>query len=149
MKYKTSAVKETAQYRMFRNGMAKRDGTDSRSGFGGSGIYENGVAAVKLPVEKEIGEAQDAAFQMAYKNNSGDLFRNTRKRDGTLPRDGVARRSNGIIDVYASKYAVAAFQEDAAMKEEFTVGMRKHHYRDGRYLRDGSMLRDSMMLLPL
>jgi hypothetical protein len=149
MSYKTSAVKETAQYRVFRNGMAKRDGTDTRSGFGGSGIYENGVAAVKLPVEKEIEEVRDTAFQMAYKNNSGDLFRNTRKRDGALPRDGAARRSNYIIDVYGFKYTAAAFQEEAAMDEGFTAGMRKHHYRDGGYVRDGSILRDSMMLLPL
>jgi hypothetical protein len=149
MNYKTSAVKEAAQYRVFRNGMARRDGTDSRSGFGSSGIYENGVAAVKFPVKKEIEEAQDAAFQIAYKNNSDDLFRNTRKRDGALPRDGAARRSNYIIDVYIFKYAATAFREEAAMNEAFTAGMRKHYYRDGGSLRDGSMLRDSMMLLPL
>jgi hypothetical protein len=149
MSYKTAAVKEVAQHRIFRNGMVRRDGTASRSGFGSSGMYENGVAAVKLPVNKEIEEAQDAAFQMAYKNNSDDLFRNTRKRDGALPRDGVARRSNYIIDVYIFKYAAAAFREEAAMSEAFTAGLRKHHYRDGGFLRDGSMLRDSMMLLPL
>jgi hypothetical protein len=149
MNYKTSAVKEAARYRVFRNGMARRDGTNSRSGFGGSGIYENGIAAVKLPVEKEIGEVRDAAFQMAYKNTSGDLFRNTRKRDGDLPRDGATRRSNYIIDVYAFKYAAAAFQEEASIDEGFIAGMRKHRYRDGGYVRDGSILRDSMMLLPL
>jgi hypothetical protein len=149
MKYKKTTVKETAQYRVFRNGMAKRNGTESRSGFGSSGIYENGVAAVKLPVEQESEEVQDAACQMAYKNNSGDLFRNIRKRDGVLPRDGATRRSNDIIDVYIFKYALAAFQEDAAIDEEFTVGMRKHQYRDGRHLRDGSILRDSMILIPL
>ncbi|MDR2095052.1 MAG: hypothetical protein LBP76_05990 [Treponema sp.] len=149
MNYKTAAVLEAAQYRVFRNGMAKRDGTDSRSGFGGSGMYENSVAAVKLPVEKEIGEILDAAFQAAYKNNSGDLFRNIRKRDGQLKRDGVTRRSNYIIDVYAFKYAAAAFREEAAIDEGFTVGMRKHRYRDGGHIRDGSTLRDSMMLLPL
>jgi hypothetical protein len=149
MKYKTTAVKETAQYRVFRNGMARRDGADSMSGFGGSGIYENGTAAVKLPVEKEIGEIQDAAFQTAYKNNSDDLFRNTRKRDGVLPRNSATRRSNYIIDVYAFKYAAAAFQEEAAMDDEFTAGMRKHYYRNGGFLRDGSIPRDSTMLLPL
>jgi hypothetical protein len=149
LNYKTTAVKEAAQYRVFRNGMARRDGAGSRSGFGSSGIYENGVAAVMLPVEKEIEEVRDAAFQTAYKNNSGDLFKNTRKRDGALPRDGAARRSNYIIDAYICKYAAAAFQEEAEMGEGLTVGMRKHHYRDGTHLRDGSMLRDSMMLLPL
>jgi hypothetical protein len=149
MKYKTTAVKETAQYRVSRNGMVKRDGTESRSGFGGSGIYENGAAKVKLPVEKEIEEVRDAAFQTAYKNNSDDPFRNTRKRDGALPRDGAARRSNHIIDAYVLKYAAAAFQEEAEIDEGFTAGMRKHHYRNGEYLRDGSILRDSMMLLPL
>jgi hypothetical protein len=86
---------------------------------------------------------------MAYKNNSGDLFRNTRKRDGVLPRDGVTRRSSCIIDVYGFKYTAAAFQEEAAIDEGFTAGIRKHHYRNGRYLRDGSIVRDSMMLLPL
>ncbi|MDR2435243.1 MAG: hypothetical protein LBD47_11860, partial [Treponema sp.] len=120
-----------------------RDGAESRSGFGGSGIYENGVAAVMLPVEKEIEEVRDAAFQTVYKNNSGDLFRNTRKRDG------AERRSNYIIDGYIFKYAATAFREEAAMSEAFTAGMRKHYYRDGGSLRDGSMLRDSMMLLPL
>jgi hypothetical protein len=149
MNYKTSAVKETARYRVFRNGMAMRDGAESRSGFGGSGIYENGVAAVMLPVEKEIENVLDAAFQTAYKNNSGDVFKNTRKRDGALPRDGAVRRSNYIIDAYIFKYAAAAFQEEAAIDEGLTVGMRKHHYRDGKYIRDGSISRDSMMLLPL
>jgi hypothetical protein len=149
MNYKTNAVIETAQYRVFRNGMAKRDGTDSRSGFGSFSVYENGVAAVMLPTEKEIEEVRDAAFQTAYKNNSGDLFRNTRKRDGALPRDGAVRRSNYIIDACVLKYAAAAFQEEAAMDEGFTAGMRKYRYRDGRRSRDGSTLRDSMMLLPL
>jgi hypothetical protein len=149
MNYKTTAVKEAARYRVFRNGMARRDGAESRSGFGSSGIYENGAAAVMLPTEKEIGEVLDAAFQAAYKNNSGDLFKNTRKRDGALPRDGMTRRSNHIIDAHIFKYAAAAFQEEAVMDEGFTAGMRKHRYRDGRYLRDGSTLRDSMMLLPL
>jgi hypothetical protein len=126
MNYKTSAAQETARYRLFRNGMARRDGTESRSGFGGSGIYENGVAAVMLPAEKEVEEVRDAALQMAYKNNFGDL-----------------------IDAYIFKYAAAAFQEEVAMGEGFTAGMRKHHYRNGGYLRDGSILRDSMVLLPL
>jgi hypothetical protein len=149
MKYKTAAVKEISQYRVFRNGMAKRDGTDSRSGFGNCSMYENGVAAVKLPVTKEIVEAQDADFQMAYTNNSNDLFKNTRKRDGALPRDGATRRSNYIIDVYVFRYTAAAFQEEAAMDEGFTAGIRKHRSRNGEYVRDGSVLRDSMMLLPL
>jgi hypothetical protein len=149
MNYKTSAVKEAARYRVARNGMARRDGADSRPGFGSSGIYENGVAAVKLPVEKEIEEVRDAAFQTACKNASDDLFRNVRKRDGALPRDGATRRSNYIIDAYAFKCAAAAFEEDAAMDEGFTAGMRKRHYRNGSYLRDGSIVRDSMMLLPL
>jgi hypothetical protein len=142
-------LQEAAQYRVFRNGMARRDGMGSRSGFGSSGIYENGIAAVRLPVEKETGEIRDTAFQAAYKNNSNDLFRNIRKRDGVLPRDGATRRSNYVIDVCAFKYAAAAFQEETAISEGFTAGMRKHHYRDGEYLRDGSILRDSMMLLPL
>jgi hypothetical protein len=149
MKYKTTSVKETARYRVFRNGMAGRDGAGLRSGFGDSGIYENGVAAVKLPVEKEIEEVRDAALQTACKNNSDDLFKNVKKRDGALPRNGATRRSNYIIDVCAFKYAAAAFQEDAAMDEKFTAGMRKHRYRNGEYLRDGSIRRDSMMLLPL
>ncbi|MDR0637589.1 MAG: hypothetical protein LBG27_01580 [Spirochaetaceae bacterium] len=149
MNCKTTAVKEAAQYRMFRNGMAKRDGKDSRSGFGSSGIYENGVAAVKLPVEKEIEEVQDAAFQTAYKNNSDDLFKNVRKRDGALPRGGATRRSNYIIDVCIFKYATASFQEEAEIEDGFAAGMRKHRYRNGEFLRDGSILRDSMMLLPL
>jgi hypothetical protein len=84
----------------------------------------------------------------AVKKPMSDLFRNTRKRDGALPRDGATYRSNCIIDVYGFK-CTAAFQEDVAIDEAFTAGLRKHHYRDGRYLRDGSILRDSMMLLPL
>jgi hypothetical protein len=120
--------------------MAGRDGAESRSGFG---VYENGVAAVMLPVEKEIENVLDAAFQTAYKNDSGDVFRNTRKRDGAV------RRSNYIIDAYAFKYAAAAFREEAAMDEGFTAGMRKHRYRNGGYLKDGAISRDSMMLLPL
>jgi hypothetical protein len=143
MNYKTIAVKEAARYRVFRNGMAKRDGTGSRSGFGGSGIYENGAAAVMLSVDREIEDVLDAAFRAAYKNNSGDLFRNTRKRDG------AARRSNDVIDAHTFKYAAAAFREEAAIDEAFTAGMRKHRYRDGSYLRDGTILRDSMVLLPL
>jgi hypothetical protein len=149
MKYKTTAVMETARYRVFRNGMAKRDGTDARSGFGSSGIYENGAAAVKLLIEKETEEARDAAFQMAYKNTSDDIFKNIKKRDGALLRNGATSRSNYIIDVYGFKYALAAFQEEAAIDEGFTAGLRKHHFRNGGYLRDGSILRDSMMLLPL
>jgi hypothetical protein len=149
MNYKISAAKETAQHRIFRNGMIKRDGSGSRSGFGGESIYENGVAAVMLPVEKEIEEVRDAAFQMAYKNNSGDLFRNTRKRDGTHPRDGSVPRSNCIIDTDAFKHTVSAFQDVAAIDEEFTAGMRNHYYRDGTHLRDGSIPRYGARLLPL
>jgi hypothetical protein len=149
MNYKTIAVREAARYRVFRNGTAKRDGTGSRSGFGGSGIYENGIAAVMLPVEKETGEVRDTAFQMSCKNISGDLFRNTRKRDGALPRDGAARRSNDVIDAHTFKYGAAAFREEAVIGEAFTAGLRKHRYRDGGHLRDGTILRDSMMLIPL
>jgi hypothetical protein len=140
---------DTARRRIWRDGALKRDGSEDRSGTGRESIYENGVAAVMLPFEKEIEEARDAAFQTAYKNNSGDFFRNTKKRDGALPRNGAAPRSNDIIDAYVFKHTASAFQEEAAMGEELTVGIRKHHYRDGTYLRDGSILHDSMMLLPL
>jgi hypothetical protein len=66
LKYKTGAVKEVAQYRVFRNGMVKRDGAGERSGLGNAGIYEDGGGAVKLLVETESEEAQDAALQTTY-----------------------------------------------------------------------------------
>jgi hypothetical protein len=70
----------------------------------------------------------------------------------TFPGTDIMRlpltRGSGYRDILIPTLK-KPLQEEVAMDEAFTAGMRKHHYRDGKHLRDGSILRDSMILLPL
>ncbi|MDR0909368.1 MAG: hypothetical protein LBM77_06330 [Spirochaetaceae bacterium] len=150
MRYKAAAMRETVQYKVWRDGrMVKRDGSGTRTGFGNAGIYEMDIANIKLPQESDLETVLDQAFNPMLTNYSSDLFQNTIMRDGSRLRDGKTYRSNFIADANYSQMTLAAMQEQASIDEEFNAGMRKHHFRNGEYLRDGSILRDSMMLLPL
>ncbi|MDR2193413.1 MAG: hypothetical protein LBP19_02965 [Treponema sp.] len=85
---------------------------------------------------------------MIYNANAGDLFKNTRQRDGALPRDGGTWRIPYSIEAYVIKYAVAAVYGGVSIGEGLTACMRKRLFRNGEYVRDGSILRDSILSLP-
>jgi hypothetical protein len=146
--------------RVLRDGVFKRNGRYGRSGeytfpdtdimrlplTRGSGYRDIFISTLKKPL---------ADIQTAFETMSPlDLFN---AEIETLPSSDlyptVVKKPMSdmadILDAYVFKYTAASFREAAAMDEGFTAGMRKHHYRDGKYLRDGSILRDSMMLLPL
>jgi hypothetical protein len=69
-------------------------------------------------------------YLTATADNAGWLIR----RDGMIQRDGAEGRT-GL--------------GKESMYEQFSVGMRKHRFRNGTYQRNGEILRDSMILIPL
>jgi hypothetical protein len=149
MRYTTGTMIDQARGLLRRDGMIKRDGSEDRSGLGRKSIYDKGSSLLHLGTMSDPVTASDTA-KVEIKNDAADMFKNTRKRDGSLLRDGSVPRSNYIIDVSSAQCGFAiTFQEVLQAADEFTVGMRNHHFRDGTYLRDGSIKRDSMMLIPL
>jgi hypothetical protein len=143
-----------------------RDGSFKRNGrYGRSGEYTfPDTDIMRLPLTR--GSGYRDVFIFTLKNSLADMqpifetmppFDLFDVKAETLPSNDLSQvvvkkpmsdTQANILDESAFKYTTA-FQEEEVVDERFTVGMRKHRYRDGTYLRDGSTLRDSMLLLPL
>jgi hypothetical protein len=139
---------DTARCRIWRDGKTKRDGSEDRSCMGGESMYEReGSEYTATPLAETIIVGERS--QSLITSDSAEEYITGVTRNGAYKRDGLLQRAN-LLDTAGMNYkTAAAFQEEAAMDEGFTAGMRKHRCCSGGYLRDGSLSRDIMILLPL
>ena len=136
------------QAKLPRNGLLRRNGEMMRRGWIAGGFDPIPPLSFRSYTEERIPLSD--SFVGIMRNDTGEVFRSTRKRNGEYWRNGTVRRSNYVCDVFSSICNCATnFQDTALTADVFIIGMRKYHFHNGNYQRNGIISRNSMLLLPL
>ena len=79
-----------------------------------------------------------------------DFFDGKIYRNGRILRDGyTVRHQFGMCDITTMKSTISITDSIENVYEQFTVGIWKYHFHNGKYRRDELVMRDSMILVPL
>jgi hypothetical protein len=143
-----SPMTDTQTAQLSRCGLIRRNGEVKRNRRIKTGF--DAIPPMSVFTEMEEPVAVSEAASESISNNTRDVFKNTRTRNGAYLRNGSILRSNYINELcnrHISHNAV--FQENFTLEESIAMGIRKHHFRNGVYKRDGEIMRDSMRLIPL